>query len=272
MRTRSHALFRSRTAKAGLVFIYLSAFALSFPYYFYYQGISVSDSTLTRSDFAESVGYEVYAWIRMFLAKLIPIVIVTICNAILIKTTRTKTRRISAIAVMPERMAARRQETQGRLTVMLLSISTVFVLCNIAEPFANSQIYKEMFGEDSVNEDDFYILIMVVNMLEFIAFASNFISYCIFHKHFVATLKALLLCRGTPVAPARTRQRRLGTASLNPYVINSMSTDVGRGQDSLPGNVSCIRGNVNSNNTQSSDEPGRSSQKALIFSSKTTVY
>ena len=239
VRVRNKAMFRARTAKVTLMLIYVFAFAISFPMFYYYESLSVENNTLTISTFGKSVNYEIYSWIRMFLAKLIPIIVVTSCNIILIKTTWKKNRKISMVMGLPSTIQTRRTQTQKRLTYMLLSISTVFVVCNAAEPFAHPGVYKVLFGVCSIYTAEYYTLGVFVNIFEFIAFASNFVSYCVFHQHFRDTLKLVITCRKNKIAPINN-ERRFTRQSQNPYVLRSM-TEIGRYQDN------CFEGEIDRN-------------------------
>ena len=218
---RSKTIFRTQTARLALVLIYISAFAISFPMYFYYEGLSKENNTLVISSFGKSLNYEIYTWIRMFLARLIPIIVVITCNIILIKTTRKKNRKISMVNGLPSSIQNRRNQTQRKLTYMLLSISSMFVVCNVAEPFAHSGVYKVIFGICSIYFEEYYLLGVFVNTFEFIAYASNFVSYMIFHQHFRHTLKLVITCRKNRIAPINS-ERRITRNSANPYVIGSI--------------------------------------------------
>ena len=197
----------------------------AFPIFYYYEDLSAENNTLIISSFGKSVNYEIYTWIRMFMAKLIPIAVVTVCNTILIRTTWVKNRRISVMMGLPSSLQTRRTFTQKKLTYMLLSISTVFIVCNVAEPFAHTGVYKVLFGICSIYFPDYYLLSMFTNMLEFIYYAGNFVSYCVFHKHFKDTLKLVITCRRNKIAPME-RERRLTRQTDNPYVIRSVSHDM----------------------------------------------
>ena len=61
---------------------------------------------------------------------------------------------------------ARRIQAQNRMTVMLLSISTVFVLSNILEPFIHASIYSTLFGECSLESADYETFRMFGNLFE----------------------------------------------------------------------------------------------------------
>ena len=270
VRVRNKAIFRARTAKVALVLIYVFAFAMSFPMFYYYEDLSAENNTLTISTFGKSENYEIYSWIRMFLARLIPIIVVICCNIILIKTTWKKNRRISMVMGLPSTIQTRRTQTQKKLTYMLLSISTVFVVCNAAEPFAHSGVYKVIFGVCSIYTADYYTLGVFVNIFEFIAFASNFVSYCVFHQHFRDTLKLVITCRKNKITPINN-ERRLTRQSQNPYVMRSMlemgrylntEGEINRNEPSQDKNQSQSQSSSCQKESQSSEQTNR--KKILI--------
>ena len=264
VRVRTRAMFKTRTAKVALVLIYVFAFAMSFPMYYYYEGLSAENNTLTISTFGKSVNYEIYSWIRMFLAKLIPIIVVISCNIILIKTTWKKNRKISMVVGLPSTIQTRRTQTQKKLTYMLLSISTVFVLCNVAEPFAHTGVYKVLFGVCSIYTEEYYTLGVFVNIFEFIAFASNFVSYCVFHQHFRDTLKLVITCRKNKITPINN-ERRVTRQSHNPYVLRSLA-EIRRYQDN------CIEGKIDRNEPIQSKSHSQSQSSSCQKESRSSDY
>ena len=226
IQARHDVIFRTRFARVTLVIIFILSFAICFPIFYYYEDVSSESSTLIISCFGQSVNYEIYLWIRMFLVKFFPIIVVTACNFILIKTTWSSNRKISGLIILTGAVQARRTKIQYRMTYMLLSISTVFIVCNVAEPFAHTGVYKVMFGTCSIYSTEFNIFGMFTNMFEFIAFASNFVSYCIFHRHFVATLK-MITCGKIRIYPI-TRERSLTIQTQNPYIVRSQCNEPGQ--------------------------------------------
>jgi hypothetical protein len=91
--------------------------------------------------------------------------------------------------------------SEARITAMLVVISAVFVICEILEPFVHSGVFGSIFGNCSLYSNAYSITLLVANVLEVILFSVNFIIYCIFYRHFTATLKSLCCC-----SPATDKQ------------------------------------------------------------------
>ena len=270
VQVRHKAIFRTRTARLTLVLIFIGSLSISFPIFYYYEDLSSENNTLIISTFGKSVNYEIYTWIWMFMVKLVPIAVVIACNTILIRTTWAKNRRISIIMGLPSAFQTRRTLTQKRLTYMLLSISTVFVACNVAEPFAHTGVYKVLFGTCSIYYPDYYLLSMFTNMFEFIAYASNFVSYCVFHKHFKDTLKLVITCQKNKISPVKG-ERRLTRQTDNPYIIRSMSNELGRDEGRRTCDGRCDHRNDPSNSQSSSYQKESRSSDYQTNSQKTLI-
>ncbi len=172
-----------------LAFIYILACGFNIPMFFYYDTVTGYD-ILDRSDFAKGTGYEAYSWIRMFVVKYIPMTLIAILNVALIKLMRNS-RRSLKIVIFPMAVYARRIQAQNRVTAMLLSISTVFVVCNSLEPFIHASIYSTLFGECSLETREYETARMFGNMFETISYASNFVTYCVFNQVFLSQVKQL---------------------------------------------------------------------------------
>lgn len=177
------------TVRKVILLFFILATVVCFPLLFYYDKIS-DDHLLQTSDFGESTGYEVYAWFRTFVAKIIPIIFVTVLNFGLIKIMRTSTKAVKTV-VVPFAVLESIRKSQNRMTVLLLNISTVFVMSHILEPFCHSSVFSSLFGECSVQTHEYQQFKMFGNLFETISFASNFVTYCIFHRIFLMHILCL---------------------------------------------------------------------------------
>ena len=166
-----------------IVFIVICIFI---PTLFFYEDVT-SHGELTESEFGRSLGYEIYSWIRMFLAKTIPVLVVTALNIALIKATYIISKKIKVL-VYPTVLYTKRVKAQQKMTVMLLSISFTFVFCHSLKPFLNSRVHNTLFGTCSTKTTAFGQFRVVVLSLEMVSCASNFISFCLFNPHFLSTL------------------------------------------------------------------------------------
>ena len=181
------------TARIILILIYMLAICFSIPLFLYYDDIS-GDEVVGRSDFAKSVGYEVYSWIRMFIVKIVPIVSVAVLNVALVRLMRANSKNLK-VMIFPMAIFARRVQAQNRMTIMLLSISTVFLFSHLLEPFIHASIFSTMFGECSIETPEYETFRMFGNLFETVSYASNFTAYCVFNPVFAMYVGQLFGCK-----------------------------------------------------------------------------
>lgn len=143
--TMAHSTATSRKictkerANWGILFIYVFAVMINFPYFFY-RCLS-DDNTRTYTSFAYSNGFNVYTWMRTVLIKYIPILVVTVFNMMILGYIcyNTKKRRTS---VFPGPANHTIEKIQTRVTSMLLGMTITFVICHCLEPFIHAGIYR----------------------------------------------------------------------------------------------------------------------------------
>ena len=175
--------------KAIVVTIFAVSIIFNIPFWFYYDvSATLETGTTTMSDFTDSLIFEIWSWARVILGKIIPIIGVIVFNVILMKVTWINNKKYGTMN-MASNMFQKRQSAQERMTAMLLSISMVFAVSHAMEPFLVPSVYNEMVGPCGDSTDLYYTLLMVFNTAESVSFASNFICYCCFNKHFVESLK-----------------------------------------------------------------------------------
>lgn len=141
----------------------------------------VERSSLYKGNF-----YTVWSWIRLFLTKIFPILSVIFLNALLVhfvwKNFRDSHTKVMALGTVRKGDAWRRKH--GRLTVMLIGISAVYLLCNIPEPFSHYAIFAALFGEENRLTAGHFIFRVIINILEATWFAINFLFYFGFNRNF----------------------------------------------------------------------------------------
>ena len=175
--------------KAIVVTIFAVSIIFNIPFWFYYDvSATFETGTTTVSNFGNSLIFEIWSWARVILGKIIPILGVIVSNVILMKVTWMNTKKYRTINLATN-MFQKRQSAQERMTAMLLSISMVFAVSHAMEPFLIPSVYNEMAGPYSDLTDLYNTLLMIVNTTESVSFASNFISYCCFNRHFIKSLK-----------------------------------------------------------------------------------
>lgn len=189
--TKSRGLCSRLHTKWVILFIGIASFLFHIPYFFTRR---VSDSGHKEyTDWAKSFGYNVYSWIRLFFVKLLPLFLAAVFNCLLIKIVWNANQKRKSL-VYPTTVQIRRQRMQVRTTGMLITVSLVFLLCNIMEPFIHSGVYTSLFGRCSIYTETYALLRTVSNTLEMLSFATNFIVYCLFMKQFVVALSAKCIC------------------------------------------------------------------------------
>ena len=186
-------------AKCMCLSVFLVAFCTFIPTFFFYEDVH-GHKKLMESEFGLSLGYEIYSWIRMFLTKIIPIILVASTNVALVRVTFMKSRTLKAV-IFPTTVYNKRVKAQHRMTAMLLSISFTFVFCHAMKPFLNSRVFTTLFGPCSMKTTEYGQLRVVVLSLEMISCASNFVYFSIFHPYFVQTLKICSKCNGVRIRP-----------------------------------------------------------------------
>ena len=172
-----------------LVVIFVSAAGCSAPLFLFYGDIS-GEQPAQKSEFAKSVGYGVYAWIRLFIVNLIPMMAISMFNIALIRNIRENNKRLKELGFSTT-IYTKRMQSQNQLTIMLLSISVVFVLCHLLELLLESSIFTSVFGEGSLETAEYETMRMFGNWLESLTWASSFVSYCAFNPMFLIHLKKI---------------------------------------------------------------------------------
>ncbi len=179
-------------AKVIVFIIFIIAILLNLPFYFY-KRVTMDGQEVT--EFGNGAGMELFTWIRMVLTKVLPIISVSVLNILLLITVRLAN--IKAQQLQTLELQKKRLHSQSKMTGMLLSITFVFLACNIVEPFSHSTIYQTIFGECAILTEQYATYRMLTNLLEIVSYSSNFVSFCVFNEQFVNILKSMLPCCST---------------------------------------------------------------------------
>ena len=189
---KSRNICKDTYARGTILTLILIALFLNFPYFFYKR---ISDKNeLAITYFGNSKSFKVFARSRLFLQKVIPILALSILNGLLLKAIYDVSKRRQHM-LGPKSRQTTKQIDQYRLTKILITISFVFVVCHLAEPFARSEVYKTLFGENSLQTCDFIRFRFAANLLELISFSTNIFLYCICNKTFAEIVVEKLRCR-----------------------------------------------------------------------------
>ena len=185
-------MYTRKYAKFTLVFIIVASIGLNMPYYFI-QRVQ-KDAIVIETEFGSSDGYVVYNYIRSFLAKYIPMVIVTwasiaLCMALL----RHKKKQSSLVS--SEASASSKRQHWKRLS-MILGISLMLVACQSFEPLTTPPVAKAITGNECVVYTETHrSLAMLAVTLETLSYASNFIFYFMFNRVMRETWMDIMNCK-----------------------------------------------------------------------------
>jgi hypothetical protein len=145
--------------------------------------------------------YAIYNW--PVLSHFIPFVVLVVCNVVIIFTLR----RASII-----RSATTQKAKNGSRKVTLTLVTIVFLYCLLVFP---GEVLK-FLDHDEMDESTL-VLQGVLNVLQSVNFAFNFVLYCLVNPTFRTTTKALLMCRLAEVRQhghrSTTRMTELRTKS-----------------------------------------------------------
>lgn len=174
-----------------VIIILVVAVLFNIPQWFYLDinaTPSIGDSP--RSDFSNSVTYSVYSWMRLTLAKFLPIMGVLIANGILIKVTWLNSKKHTNLNPTSE---MKRQAEARKMTAMLIGISAIFVICHVWEPFITIAVLLGKFKYTFDYPDLYDILVMLIYVSEAFSVAENFFFYFTLNKLFYKTMKDMFV-------------------------------------------------------------------------------
>ncbi len=157
------------------------------PYYFV---STITGDGIEYTTFGESNAFSDYDIVKAFITLIIPVCIVIILNGLLLQFTWKRSKQLRT-TVFPAEALVKRRRRQIRLTVMLLSITFVFVLCNIPESLGHS-VFRKCVRSSCIEIGAF------ANLFQMVSFSTNFFSFCIFNQAFRDVLTARCSCKPVP--------------------------------------------------------------------------
>ena len=108
-RARRAQSMAKRWQRLTIIFIIFGSVAINTPYIFYKT--MDEDGHVVDSEFAKTTSFQVYTWIRMASIKLVPVLVVALCNALLTKVLVDMSRKRKALGA-PFSAQARLQHIQ----------------------------------------------------------------------------------------------------------------------------------------------------------------
>ncbi|CAH1797538.1 unnamed protein product [Owenia fusiformis] len=177
-----------KNARFGIIAIVLGAICLNTPYFFPYR-VDTSDNTVELTEFGQSQNYQAYSWIRISLAKFLPLGAMILTNCLLIYELHQATKRRRAMSTT----AAKRQKLQAKITTMLVCMCVLFVICHVPEALSHVGLFRSIFtlDEESLGHKT---LRLTSNILEMLSYTLNFVLYYFFNSQFRYVLCGLCRC------------------------------------------------------------------------------
>ena len=205
----------TKQAKRMMGVLFALSCCMNLPYAF---AKTVRDGKVEVSTYGSSQAFVVYLWMRVILVKMLPIVITALFNGLLLravfKAAVRHKKMVSPNATFPRQ---RRQHSQRRLTVLLISVCVIFLACHVCEPFAHSIIYTTLFGPCSNHTYAYHMFRLIANILELISYTINFFAYCAFNGWFWNTFVGMIRCRRLQKWAKREHKQIRETDSSNRY-------------------------------------------------------
>lgn len=192
--TRPHhiqTLFSKWRRHTSISIIFLLATIFNFPFFF--SNTLDHTNELLPTSFSQGQTFQSFLWCRLIFMKIIPIILVVVFNILLcIKLVQMRHRTVSV--AIPALVQARRARQQFKASVMLVSISVVFIVCHSIEPFAHGALYASIYGACAVTQPAFQIVRVVANIMEIFSYSTNFIFYFIFNSKFSHRVRIIMGC------------------------------------------------------------------------------
>ncbi|XP_027235306.1 probable G-protein coupled receptor B0563.6 [Penaeus vannamei] len=161
--------------------------------------------------------YRVYSWVREVISRLVPAVLITVCNIkITLKLRQLRSVRESFISGI----SPARREKERRLVFLLFWVTALFYVYNTpVTVFYVVFLDQNILDSHRIDHADYWVLVFgaLSNLLQMLGNVSNFVLYFLVNPDFHRTLQALLGVRAADDAADadsnRSTVRR--TQSLN---------------------------------------------------------
>lgn len=137
-----------------------------------------------NTNFGNSSGFTIYSWIRVSLAKFIPLILISIFNTLLVNSVSKVKKSIKSLNHTSDHT-----KIQYKVSIMLISVSVVFLIGHFPDCISQYGVYKSIFGKCSIYQVHYIVFRLIANILEMTSSSSNFIIYCITIEHFPKSLR-----------------------------------------------------------------------------------
>ena len=199
---KAKVLFKTSRARLIISFVCVSSFTVHVPAYFAQM---VEGRQLVPSLFSHSDGFHVYLWIKTVTSKMLPILLIIISNVMLI-TAVVFVRRKRAMLIRPSpevtgtdvikvSPSAVVDHAELRISVVLISLSLIYIVSHLPEPFTDPRLVQFLFGPCSTHTHGYRAFKAAVLAAETLSYGITIVPYTALSAVYRATLWDLLRCK-----------------------------------------------------------------------------
>lgn len=172
-------------SKVSITISSLLSLLFGIPYFF--SEIMTKESKSTNTKEFHLKFFDQFEIIRPIVCIYIPVIVVALVNVYLSYSV-WKTKKMS------QNLFSQRHRNQGwyknNTTLMLISITMIFVLSNIFEPFAHPSVFKKACEDCNLWTSNNYVFTrQLINSLQLVNVSNNFFSFLFFNELFLNSLK-----------------------------------------------------------------------------------
>lgn len=180
-------------AKKMIIIVFLTSFIITLPTAFEWNIIEVVNAqniTEVRADISDlglnPYYVSIYYWIVSILFVIIPIILLAVFNAFLIKSVHSSKSQRKTMTRRRETGDQARQES--KITIMLIAVVILFLMCQL--PTAVILLYKSFHHVEPFSNEDYLLrgLGNIFNFLVAVNAAGNFVLYCLLSQKYRRTL------------------------------------------------------------------------------------
>lgn len=191
---RGKVICTESRAKKMIIIVFLCSFLITLPTAFEWNIVEVFDTTRNatqvRAEYSElgldPVYVSVYYWTVSVLFIMIPIVLLAVFNAFLIRSVHSSKTQRKTMTRRRETGEQARQES--KITVMLIAVVILFLTCQL--PTAVILLYRSFHHVETPSNEDLLLrgLGNIFNFLMAVNAAGNFVVYCLLSQKYRKTL------------------------------------------------------------------------------------
>jgi hypothetical protein len=185
--TKKYKLFKKSRYYISCVIVVLISIVFNFLYFFLYE---VHLCSLSTREFTKTIYWKTYGYVKEVLMRVVPIVLLTGANGLLIYTVKMSRKRMqnsrkNSNAIIKSEIidiaANKRSRQDLQLTVMTIIVAAMYSICSVPMVFAYPGL---VFDEPQLSTKFYRIYAASVNILELIQSSFRFIIYYSFTTQF----------------------------------------------------------------------------------------